>query len=231
MDSLPAWPGRPGRADRGVERSRLRAGSRPGRAALARRRRGVGRSGLAPARPPALAAHLWRDVDEPSVGAADPVRVLVPGSYRTLQLDQAALSALLEQAPREGTDGARAASVVLPLPLPAGGFARFRIEDSPIMEDALAAEFPEIRTFRGQGLGARTATGRFDWTPDGFHAMVLSAQGTLFVDPYVKGDTAHYVVYDKKDYARREKPEFDCGVIGRAPSSNDRAPRPTAERP
>ncbi|PYQ18289.1 MAG: hypothetical protein DMF79_15440, partial [Acidobacteria bacterium] len=36
-------------------------------------------------------------------------------------------------------------------------------------------------------------------TPDGFHAMVLSAAGTFFVDPHPRGDTEHYISFDKRD--------------------------------
>jgi hypothetical protein len=159
-------------------------------------------------------AALWQDVDPRGLAPEDGARAIAPGRFRTLRLDTGALLSLLDRAPRELTDAARAESVVLALPLPQGGFQRFRIEDSPIMEDALAAEFPELRTFKGQGLDDPTATVRFDWTPDGFHAMVLSARGTLFVDPRAKGDDLHYVAYDKKDYERTQKFDFRCGVTG-----------------
>ena len=129
------------------------------------------------------ASQLWQDVEDAALAAPDDYRVLTPGTYRTLRLDEAAFASLVETAPRELTDDARGRKVVLSLPLPEGGFARFRIEDSPIMEEALAAEFPELRTFRGQGLDDPSATLRFDWTPSGFHAMVLRAGSTLFIDP------------------------------------------------
>jgi hypothetical protein len=155
---------------------------------------------------------LWQDVDEHSIEAmADDFRVLTPGTYRTLRLDEAALDALVETAPREFTGGAE---VVLSLPLPAGGFGRFRIEDSPILEEGLAAQFPELRTWRGQGIDDPTATVRFDRTPQGFHAMILGAGGTIFIDPRAKGDTTHYVAYDKKDYQRRVRSDFRCHVSG-----------------
>ncbi|HET9314828.1 MAG TPA: hypothetical protein VFQ51_04525, partial [Vicinamibacteria bacterium] len=160
------------------------------------------------------ASPLWQDVDETALMAPDHYRVLTPGTYRTLRLDEVAFASLVEKAPRELTDDARGRKVVLSLPLPEGGFARFRIEDSPIMEEALAAEFPDLRTFRGQGIDDPSATLRFDWTPNGLHAMVLRAGSTLFVDPRTQGDTTHYVAYYKKDYERRVKPDFRCGVSG-----------------
>jgi hypothetical protein len=166
-------------------------------------------------------AALWQDVDARTLGPAEQSRVLAPGRFRTLRLDTGALRELLDRAPRELSDAARAESVVLALPLPEGGFQRFRIEESPIMEDALAAEFPELRTFKGQGIDDKAATVRFDWTPSGFHAMVLSARGTLFVDPRAKDDESHYVAYDKKDYARSHPHDFRCGVTGSFLSKED----------
>jgi reprolysin-like metallo-peptidase family M12B/K319-like protein len=189
--------------------------SPPGRAVLCAALLGLLPVGAAAQdRTAADGAALWQDVDARALGADDGARMITPGRFRTLRLDTGALQALLERAPRELSDAARAESVVLALPLPQGGFQRFRIEDSPIMEDALAAEFPELRTFKGQGLDDPTATVRFDWTPSGFHAMVLSARGTLFVDPRSKGDDTHYVAYDKKDYERSQKFDFRCGVTG-----------------
>ena len=52
------------------------------------------------------------------------------------------------------------------------------------MEPALARRFPEIRTFTVQGIDDPTASGRVSLTSLGFHAMVLSSAGTIYIDPY-----------------------------------------------
>jgi hypothetical protein len=163
----------------------------------------------------ALGDTLWQDVVS-ATAAEDPIRMMAPGTYRTLQLDGSAFTAIADAAPQESSAAARRLPSVLALPLPEGGFTRFRIEVSPIMEPALAAQFPEIRTYRGQGLDDPQATVRLDWTPAGLHAMVLSPRGALLIDPQTKGDTAHYVAYYKKDYRRRVTPAFRCQVTGGA---------------
>ena len=63
--------------------------------------------------------------------------------------------------------------VTVNLPTPDGKFSRFLVEESPVMEAALAARHPLIKTYRAQGVDDRAATARFGLTPYGFHAVVL----------------------------------------------------------
>ena len=70
--------------------------------------------------PAQAGAALWQDVDARGLAPEDGARAITPGRFRTLRLDTGALLALLDRAPREFTDAARAESVVLALPLPAG---------------------------------------------------------------------------------------------------------------
>ncbi len=81
------------------------------------------------------------------------------------------------------------------------------------MEPALAAKFPEIKTYLGQGIDDPTATTRFDVTPAGFHVIIFSAEATTYIDPYSRGNTINYISYDKRD-ARSDQP-FVEGEIDR----------------
>ena len=51
------------------------------------------------------------------------------------------------------------------------------------MERSLAARFPEIRTFRGQSIDGDATIARFDWTPQGFHAILLTPRGAVLIEP------------------------------------------------
>src|SRR5205085_8235085 len=90
-------------------------------------------------------------------------------------------------------------TALIELPRPDGGYATFRIVESPVMEPTLAAKYPELRTWVGQGVDDPSATARIDSTPHGFHAQVIGRDGTTYVDPYRPGDTAHYIAYAKRD--------------------------------
>jgi hypothetical protein len=162
----------------------------------------------------AAAPAPWRDVDEATLRGGDGERVIVPTRYRTLALDRDALMETLAQAPLEFTPDAAdtASSVVLALPMPDGSSVRFRVEESPIMQPGLAAQFPEIKTYRGRGLDDATASARFGWTAAGFHAIVLAERGTTYIDPYRRGDTAHYVSFFKRDYRAPAGDTFRCLV-------------------
>jgi len=122
--------------------------------------------------------------------------------YRSLQADRPALESLLATAPLEFTASEGAP---LQLPLPDGSFARFSVEESPIMAPELARRYPEIRTYSVRGIDQPTATGRLDLTPQGFHAMLDTPAGVIFIDP---DDQGGYRSYFKRDYVLAARGEL-----------------------
>ena len=155
--------------------------------------------------------HMWRSVDQRSLDPAAK-RLIVPSIYRTVQLDVAALQQTLAAAPMEFTQEAAHNPGIIYLPMPDGTMAKFRFEESPIMEPALAAKFPGLKTYRAQGIDDPAASSRFDWLPTGFHAIILSPSGTVLIDPYAAGDTTNYITYWKRDAANLAEP-FRCDFI------------------
>ena len=119
----------------------------------------------------------------------------VRGESVIVRLNKAALDELLQHAPREGSG--KASTVIVALPMPDGTFARFRVVESAMLAPELAAAFPEIRTYSGQGLDDPTATTRFGWTQAGFHAVVIGSSGSVYIDPYAAGDVEHYISFRK----------------------------------
>jgi hypothetical protein len=152
---------------------------------------------------------VWQDVKESSIDSFGE-RQIVPLKYRAVRLNKRVLSELLDSAPKDSINEAQAEEVIFELPLPDGAFSRFRIVDSPMMEDGLAKQYPEIKTFRGQGIDDPTATVRFDSTPQGFHAQILRAGETVYIDPFAKGETDYYISYEKSADAG-DGEDFSCG--------------------
>src|SRR5581483_6657966 len=81
--------------------------------------------------------------------------------------------------PRGVTAEAARHQARLMLPMPDGSYARFSIEASSVMEPGLAARFPEVRSYRGQGLDDPALSMRCDLSPRGFHVTVL--HGAQFI--------------------------------------------------
>ena len=129
-------------------------------------------------------------------------RYQFPSDYRSFRLDLGAMMDLLAVAPHESAiRPATQSPLRISIPMPGGGFARFSIVETEVMHPELTAAYPHIRTYAGQGIDDPHALARFSITLKGFHAMVLSPDGTVFIDPWDNGNTADYIVYDKRSLA------------------------------
>ena len=173
---------------------------------------------------------MWEGIDERSLDPAAK-RLIVPMAYRTVRLDTAALAQALAGAPMEFTREAARDPAIIYLPMPDGTMARFRFEESPIMEPGLAAKFPGLKTYRAQGIDDPAASSRFDWLPTGFHAIILSPSGTVLIDPYAQGNTTDYITYWKKDAANLATPfvcDFKDSELAQSPDRNGIAPAVTS---
>ena len=137
---------------------------------------------------------MWQSVQERTLDQTAK-RTIVPAIYRTVRLDQAALSQALGAAPMEFTREA-SQNPIIHLPMPDGTLARFRFEESPVMERGLAEKFPSFKTYRAQGVDDPTATSRFDWLPTGFHGIILSSVRHRADRPLRRGkhDRLHYLL-------------------------------------
>ncbi len=157
---------------------------------------------------------IWADVSESSI-INKSSRVIIPQEYRTLHLDKPILLQILNKAPMEFSSETRSKRVLLEIPYPNGENKSFSIQNSPIMEEGLAVKYPEIRTFIAQGIDDPSASGRIDFTPAGFHAMIFTSEGTIYIDPYSQITSEHYISYYKKNFIPAESNIFsEIDVLG-----------------
>lgn len=148
----------------------------------------------------------WQDSERNLVTRNDPLATEMD-SFRNVHLDPSALEKQLARAPLEFARE-KPFQIEITLPLPDGSLPRFVIEESPIMQADLAARLPNVRTYHGYRTDDQAVTTRFDWTPQGFHAIVLSDKAPVFVEPIDK-DLNEYVTYTSN---KSPNTRFECGV-------------------
>ena len=157
---------------------------------------------LLPAAALAAPAKLWGDIAASQIALTGP-RLTTPLRARTITLDDSALRSTLAQV------HSRTAGAALPqlrLPLPQGGEMAFALTETQVMAPALAAKYPQIRTYQGRALANPAITGRFQMDPRGFRAMIHTAEGRWYIDSYSRGDTRNYQSYYAKDLPVKARP-------------------------
>ena len=159
---------------------------------------------------PAAAGGPFRPVSAPAEAALLRATTLRTQAVRPFFFDAARFAEAVRGIAAERPNEVGTPSTLLELPHPDGGLVRFRVIESPVMAPELAAKFPEIRTFRGEGVDDPTASVRFDVSPRGFSAMVLSASGAWYVDPWAPGATDVVGSYHRRDALHDPESSFRC---------------------
>ncbi len=145
-----------------------------------------------------LSLNPWKDITHNNLPAGLEKQITVD-TYRLTELNKQLLAEFLNTAPAEFsyTNGK---VPTLELPLPNGKTSKFEIYYSPVMEPELAAKFPEIRTYLAKSIDNNSYSARLDLTPHGFHGQIFTPEGTVFIDPFAKGNSVVYLSYFKKDF-------------------------------
>ncbi|MCU1394313.1 MAG: hypothetical protein JWM34_2741 [Ilumatobacteraceae bacterium] len=175
-------------------------------------------------------ASLWEPVAVPAARGVDAPAVDIDTTHAlAFSLNAPGMNAELASAPLELTPAAKAKPEILSLPKPDGGFEQFAIQLSPVMAPELAAKYPDITSYSGQGIDDPAATVRLDQGPKGFHAQVLSPSGDWYIDPYYHADLSVYVSYFRTDLVNSHGTFVD-GALPDGLTPTVTAPAATAAR-
>jgi hypothetical protein len=147
---------------------------------------------------------LWSEKNENDIRNIGE-RYIIPKEYKVFSININKLNELLSDVPMEYSNEVETKIRIIEIPMPDGTIQKFRFVESPVMAKELLLKYPETRTFLGYGIDDEYATVRFDITPQGFHAMILSPYGRVFVDPYSKGDRFNYISYYSRNYFNSKK--------------------------
>ncbi|MGV3504057.1 MAG: hypothetical protein ACO1O1_10135 [Adhaeribacter sp.] len=136
---------------------------------------------------------LWTDIPQ---GQWQEKGIEVPGllQYRVLKLDSVELRRLLQ---RETEKDIRKARNLLLLPFPDGSMAGFRFVCSATTAWEPAAGKGGSSTYFGQGIQDASLGLAFDLGPAGFHAMITSGSGTVYISPLNLEGHRYYLCYFK----------------------------------
>src|SRR5687768_12766348 len=139
--------------------------------------------------------NFWTPVSESSINKNLFASRLRPQQYQLFRLQEANMKTNLRNAPSEKNISASASSFIITVPTGNGKFERFSVVDAPVMDEALGAKYPGIRSYAGRGIDDPSSTIRFDVSPLGFHAIILSfTRPTIYIDPVDEADGIYMVV-------------------------------------
>lgn len=99
------------------------------------------------------------------------------------------------------------ATLSMRLPLPTGEFITVQFKENDLLPENLQEEYPMLKTWTGYYKGQAIYA---DYGKNGFHAMLLFIDGTVYIDPIQKGNNL-YISYFKQDY-KQVQGEWTCKV-------------------
>ena len=165
-----------------------------------------------------------------SIDTQQDAPTIQPSDYLVMGLEVNSLRTLLSSAPYEKEVSASNSSTIISLPMPDGSFESFSFVNAPIMAPDLSARFPEIQVYLGQGIDSPSSIVRFDLTPQGFHAMILTAGETIYVDPFNPGDLTRCISYTKSSFYKTTEKQMEECIVDMAAVSGSTLVTPKSSR-
>lgn len=141
----------------------------------------------------------WTKVDRLTTDLSEKnLRATMPTDYKLFKFDYNSFIQKLVDVPQRDTFTG-VSNVIVSIPHPNGEVVDYRIVEASTFEPSLQSQFPEIRSFAGQGVKNAGDIIRFSVSPyNGLSAIIRSvdAQETYIIDPY-STDYKTFIVFEK----------------------------------
>ncbi|MBL7936413.1 MAG: zinc-dependent metalloprotease [Bacteroidia bacterium] len=172
--------------------------------------------------------NIWSPVYEKEILITGK-RDIIPEKYKTFHLDINKLKEFLSSVPLDKNIITNNSTAIISLPMPDGSIQNFKVVESSVMEEPLQQNHPDIRTYNVQGIDDMYASGKLDLTEYGFHGMIRSPNGDVFIDPYCKWNVNDYITYYTSDFSKPESDRMiEIGVLEEIEHHNSQIAAPTA---
>ncbi|OCA72664.1 hypothetical protein BBH99_12990 [Chryseobacterium contaminans] len=128
---------------------------------------------------------------------------------RIFHLDINGLKNVLARTPKRA---AEKSSVIISLPNSSGKMEHFTVTENSNFDPELAAKYPDIKSYIGQGLKDKASTVYFSISHLGLSSMeIYGDKSAVFIEPYTK-DLSTYAVYKRSD-RKSDLNNFECKVL------------------
>ena len=136
-------------------------------------------------------------------------REMFPQEFYLMQLDIAVMRQKLSLATDRFSRNAK--GVIISLPNSEGVLERFEVFEASNFDADLQAQFPEIRSYAGNGIDDKFARVRLSINPKGINTMVHRAdKGTEYMEPYSQDGRVHAIY---KASRVKGKMPFTCSTV------------------
>lgn len=164
---------------------------------------------------------LWREVSPQKLASAPKLeRASYPTEFKFYNLNLTDLKMRLQDAPSR--EDMTASNVIVQFPNSKGELRTFRMYESSSMAPELAARYPEIQGYVGQGVDNPSEAVHISTTIFGLHVMMFTGNGTVYIDPFT-ADRNTYMVYARNGLTTDRA--FECLVSDEPSEDANRIPQ------
>ncbi|TXI68427.1 MAG: T9SS sorting signal type C domain-containing protein [Flavobacterium sp.] len=152
----------------------------------------------------------WKEVDNSLEFIQSKLRrEVLPTQYKLFTFDYDKFKSQLVNVPVRG-EFTGISNVIVSFPMPNGTVEDFRIIEASTFEKILQSQFPEIRSYAGQGVNDPSNVIRFSVSPyNGVSALIRSgSNGTTYIVDPISMDYKTVIVFDRI-HSKKES-DFTC---------------------